>query len=278
MKDLRREIQPEGLEEAQLEDPLEEEMVECIIPKGPLERNERYNQVKDWSDPVSEGRRRKDVPMYSSTTQSRHLRNIPPPTPFPLEERFFTDWSSAESRSPQVVPPTQSVPIEETSITLGMGDVHEAEQTALHPSQPISQGSHLNATGQAVQVDLLLVQDTLRWPPERSNVPEEGIMTYIGTNTSDVIIEPAVGILRTPHIEATTQTSIPTVEVLIPPGIGDNASIANVSLSILGYEPDSLRTSGIRSPPVRGQEVSMIPQLDGPLSTSYKGFYQRENG
>ena len=50
-------------------------------------------------------------------------------------------------------------------------------------------------------------------------------MTNIGTNTSDVVIEPAVGILRTPHIEATTQTSIPTVEVLIPPGIGDNASI-----------------------------------------------------
>ena len=38
----------------------------------------------------------------------------------------------------------------------------------------------------------------------------------------------------------------------------------HVSLSILGYEPDSLRTSGIRSPPVRAQEVSMIPQLDGP--------------
>ena len=42
--------------------------------------------------------------------------------------------------------------------------------------------------------------------------------------------------------------------------------ILHVSLSILGYEPDSLRTSGIRSPPVRAQEVSMIPQLDGPGS------------
>ena len=44
-----------------------------------------------------------------------------------------------------------------------------------------------------------------------------------------MVIEPAVGILRTPHIEATTQTSIPTVEVLIPPGIGDNALIPQVS-------------------------------------------------
>ena len=33
MKDLRREIQPEGLEKAQLEDLLEEEMAEGIIPK-----------------------------------------------------------------------------------------------------------------------------------------------------------------------------------------------------------------------------------------------------
>ena len=46
-----------------------------------------------------------------------------------------------------------------------MGDVCEAEQTALQPSQPISQGSHLNATGQAVQVDLPLVQDTFRQSP-----------------------------------------------------------------------------------------------------------------
>ena len=40
----------------------------------------------------------------------------------------------------------------------------------------------------------------------------------------------------------------------------------HVNLSILGYEPDSLRTSGIRSPPMRAQEVSAIPQLDGPGS------------
>ena len=147
-----------------------------------------------------------------------------------------------------------------------MGDVCVAEQTALQFSKSISQGSHLNATGQAVQVDLPLVQDTFKQSPERSNVPEEGIMTNIGTNISDVVIEPAVGILRTPHIEATTQTLIQTVEVLIPPGIGDNALIPHVSLSISRYEPDSLQTSGIRSLPARAREVSMIPQLDGPRS------------
>ena len=40
----------------------------------------------------------------------------------------------------------------------------------------------------------------------------------------------------------------------------------HVNLSILGYEPDSLRTLGLRSPPMRAQEVSTIPQLDGPGS------------
>ena len=42
--------------------------------------------------------------------------------------------------------------------------------------------------------------------------------------------------------------------------------IPYVNLSISGYEPDSLRTSGMTSPSVRAQEVSMIPQLDGPGS------------
>ena len=56
----------------------------------------------------------------------------------------------------------------------------------------------------------------------------------MGTNTSDVVIEPTVGILRTPHMEANTQTSMPTVEVLIPPVMGDNTMLSNVSLSIPG--------------------------------------------
>ena len=37
-------------------------------------------------------------------------------------------------------------------------------------------------------------------------------------------------------------------------------------VSLSGCEHDPLRTSGIRSPPVRAQEVSFIPQLDGPGS------------
>ena len=88
----------------------------------------------------------------------------------------------------------------------------------------------------------------------------------MGTNTSDVVIEPIGSGLRTSHTEANAQTSIPIVDVLLPFGLGDHIMIPHVNLSISGYEPDSLRTSGIRLPPVRAQDVSMLPQLDGPGS------------
>ena len=42
--------------------------------------------------------------------------------------------------------------------------------------------------------------------------------------------------------------------------------IPHVNLSISGYEPDSLRTSSMRSPFMQAQEASAIPQLDGPGS------------
>ena len=89
-------------------------------------------------------------------------------------------------------------------------------------------------------------------------------MTDMGTNTFNVVIEPMVGVLR-PHMEANTKTSIPTVEVLIPPVMGDNTMLPHVNLSISGCEHDPLRTPGIRSPTVKAQEVSRIPQLDGLL-------------
>ena len=42
--------------------------------------------------------------------------------------------------------------------------------------------------------------------------------------------------------------------------------IPQVNLSIAGYESDSLRTSHMRSPSMWAQEISIMPQLDGPGS------------
>ena len=53
---------------------------------------------------------------------------------------------------------------------------------------------------------------------------------------------------------------------MLPSGGGDQLAIPQINLSISGYEPDSLRESHTRSPAMRAQGISMIPQLDGPVS------------
>ena len=177
-----------------------------------MERNERYSQVEEWSDPVSEGIRRSDAHIYSPTAHSRHPRT--PPAPAPSEDRLFTDCSSIGSRSLPVVPPMHSVPKEGTPIRPGVGNIHEAEEATSQPSQTISLGSHIDTTGHVVQEDLPPVQNVFQQLLESSILPEERIMTDMGTNTSNVVIEPTVSGLRTSHIEANTQTSIPIVDVL----------------------------------------------------------------
>ena len=84
-------------------------------------------------------------------------------------------------------------------------------------------------------------------PLERSNVMGERRMNEMGTNTSDVVVEPTRNGLRTSSMEA-AQTSIPIVDVLLPSSLGDHVTIPHVNISISGYKPDSLRTSSMRSP------------------------------
>ena len=49
--------------------------------------------------------------------------------------------------------------------------------------------------------------------------------------------------------------------MLLPSGLGDH--VTHLNLSISSYEPDSQRTSAMRSTSMQAQEVSAIPQLDG---------------
>ena len=124
----------------------------------------------------------------------------------------------------------------------------------------------MGAANGVVQENLSATPNVCQQPQRRSNVPSERRMNDMGTNTSDVVIEPTRSGPRTSSMEANAQTSIPIVDVLLPSGLGDHITIPHVNLSISGYEPDSLRTSGMRSPSMRAQEVSAIPQLDGPRS------------
>ena len=159
MKVLMVGIQPEGLGEVMLGN-FGRGNVRGYLPQGPFDRNERYNQAGEWSDPASEGRKRDDTHMYSPTAQGRHQRNIPPPAPSPLENRFFMDWSSDGSRSPNEGPLVQNVPIGETLLSHRTGDVYKVKpgQTTPESSQPaaiptITHEANPNATGQAILIE-----------------------------------------------------------------------------------------------------------------------------
>ena len=67
-------------------------------------------------------------------------------------------------------------------------------------------------------------------------------------------------------MDVNAQASLPIVDAMLPSGGGDHLAIPQINLSILGYEPDSLRTSHIRSPFKWAQEILIMPQLDGPTS------------
>ena len=232
--------------------------------QGPLERNERYRQTEKWSDPASEGRGRSDAPISSPTAHSQQLRI--PSTPVPSENRLFIDWSSIGSVTPPIKPPSPSVLAGDTLTTTGIEHIHNTDQTAPQPSQTISLEPYMGTANGVIQEDLSNTPNVCQQHHGRSNVPSERRMNDIGTNISYVVIEPTRSGPRMSGMEAKAQTSIPNVDVLLPSGHGNQVTIPHVNLSISGYEPDLLRTTGMRSPSIRAQEVSTIPQLDGPRS------------
>ena len=98
----------------------------------------------------------------------------------------------------------------------------------------------------------------------------------MGTNTSDIEIRPHREGTRATTSDANAQTSLPIVDVMLPSGGGDQMAMPQTSLSILGYEPESLRDSHTRSPATRTQGSSMIPQLDGPASLPTRDPIRRQ--
>ena len=130
--------------------------------QGPLERNERYRQVEEWLDPASDGRRRNDAPISSPTAHSQQSRT--PPTPAPSEDRLFTDWNSISSGPSPVIPPPQSVPVGDILMTPGIEGIHETNQPAHQPSQPISEQIHIGAVDDVVQGNFLTTPNIHQQP------------------------------------------------------------------------------------------------------------------
>ena len=58
---------------------------------------------------------------------------------------------------------------------------------------------------------------------------------------------------------------------MIPSGGGDPVAIPQINLSISGYGPNLLRDSHVGTPAMRAQEISISPQLDGPVSIPVRG-------
>ena len=141
--------------------------------------------------------------MHYPIAECRPQRNIPPPAPTPLQDTFSTDWNSNGSSSPPGALLAQNIPLGETTIMHGVGDTHGVElgQTTQQASQSaailtIAQGSSLDAIGQAILMEPPFSHDTYRQPSERSHMPEEELVPVIGPNTSGVVTDPAMGMLR----------------------------------------------------------------------------------
>ena len=209
------------------------------------------------SSPASDGRGRRDVPVSSPTVQESQQRTSP--TPAPSENRFFMDWSSIRTGSPLVRMPPQSILVRERG--------HEINQTTIQTSQPGSEPTQMGVTENTLQEDLPSTTPLAQQQPlDRLSMMDERRMNDVGINTSDVVVEPARDRLRTSTVEANAQTSIPIVDIMLPSGQGDHLTIPHVNLSISGYELDLLRTSNMRFPSMWAQEISIMPQLDGPGS------------
>ena len=58
---------------------------------------------------------------------------------------------------------------------------------------------------------------------------------------------------------------------MIPTGGEDQIGLHQINLSISGYGPNPLRDSQLGSSGVRGQEVSVLLQVDGPVSAPMRG-------
>ena len=155
--------------------------------------------------------------------------------------------------------PPQSVLVEE----IGPYINQSVNQTTQPGSEPTQIGVMENALQEDTIVSTPRIQQQLLHGLSVTNVRR---MMDMGTNTLDIEVRPHRDGARASPLDANAKASLPIVDVMLPSGMGDQLAIPLIKLSISGYEPNSLRDSHIRSPAMRAQEISIIPQLDGPVS------------
>ena len=109
--------------------------------------------------------------------------------------------------------PPQSISVRERG--------QEINETTILTSQPGCEPTQMGVTDNTPHEDLPSTTSLARQqPPDRLSMIEERRMNNIGTNTSDVVVEPNRDRLRTSTMEANAQTSIPIVDVMLPSSRG----------------------------------------------------------
>ena len=88
----------------------------------------------------------------------------------------------------------------------------------------------------------------------------------MGTNTSDIEVTPQRDGSRIMTLEGNVQASCPLVDVILPTGMSKQVPMPCINLSIPEYDPESLRSSHIRTQDTGIQENVTMLQLDGPVS------------
>ena len=153
----------------------------------------------------------------------------------------------------------QSVPVGETGSDISQ----PVNQTTLPGSEPAQIGAMENA----LQEDIIASS-----PRTHQQLDELGVrMMGMGTNTLDIEVRPHRDGARVATSDTNIQAPLPLVDVMIPSGGGDMVAIPQINLSISGYGPDSLRDSHVGNSVVGIQEISILPQLDGPVSIPVRG-------
>ena len=89
-------------------------------------------------------------------------------------------------------------------------------------------------------------------------------MIDMGTNMSDIEVRLQRDGIRVMNSDDNAQASCPLVDIILPTGMSEQVPMPHINLSIMGYDPESLRGSHIRSQDTEIQES--IPQLDGSVS------------
>ena len=73
-------------------------------------------------------------------------------------------------------------------------------------------------------------------------------------------------------MDSTIQIPLLIVNVMIPTSREDQIALPQINLSISGYGPNSLRDSQLGSSDMRAQEISILPQVDGLVSTPTREY------